>query len=233
MSRSGKPTLSDGGHRFVAAKARGDETINAIMPKRLYDELNAPKVPDNQWIDAEPGVRTYSLNRPGQANASARLETLGDGSARINVEDFSKPEGAPKGSGRAALRELAETGKEHGAKVISGVFGSHAALGALGSEFGKHNIQFFDRKTGDLLDIDFAEAMKKPDAYIAEVDSLSRKSCRQSFHLLMTFHCLLLTKVVCLSLSQPIRFLEAKSESKSFANAQKLAGFAPSRRCQA
>lgn len=146
-----------------------------ISGHRSFEDIESgrPKVTGvtpNQWIDVQPGIKEYTLDRPGQASARAQLATLGDGTARIDVTDFAKAEGAPKGSGKAALRELADTAKEHGATAISGNFTTHSALGALGSEFGKHNIRFFDKESGNLLDIDFAEAMKNPGKYIAEAD---------------------------------------------------------------
>lgn len=52
LGRTGRPFVSDGGHRFVAAMNRGDEYINALVPPALHEQLwganDRPSAPKDQ-----------------------------------------------------------------------------------------------------------------------------------------------------------------------------------------
>lgn len=44
MTRKGIPVLSDGGHRLMAAIARGDKWINALVPQSLHEHLHGAQM---------------------------------------------------------------------------------------------------------------------------------------------------------------------------------------------
>lgn len=138
-----------------------DEITNK-KPARKRDEDSA----STKWFDY--GDDTYGLliNDPNFGRAEATLRFSDDRSG-VYVDMFNKNQNASSGAGKALLREIFNSTKKHSPEYIEGHFTSKAALGALGSEFGKDSIRFRTRLTGEPTDITFDQAMSNPDRYIS------------------------------------------------------------------
>ena len=133
---------------------------------------------DHSWSDY--GNDTYGLatNMKGVGKGEATLN-FNSGNPHLHVDIFSKHDGAPKGSGKAILKNMANHAKKYNAKSMSGHFTNAKALGSLGSAFGKDNIKFNHRHDGSPANISYKQAMTEPHKYISSV-ALSEKPQKYS-----------------------------------------------------
>ena len=125
------------------------EPIAKITPRG--DELDID-------IDAGP---------TGSAKAVVAYSSDAAEDPAILISSFSRMPEASVGTGRAIINKIVEVAKDKNPSSISGKFDNSQALGAFLSVFGKDNVTFYDRATGNPLDISFAEALKSPQSYIA------------------------------------------------------------------
>lgn len=129
-----------------------------------------PQLPSNTWNQVSDTSHSFNLDTPTAKGKVTLDTTLGN----AHIEGFGKTADAPKGAGKAAVRSLVDSAAEQGAKTVSGIFDTHAALGAFAHELGKDNVRFFDKATGEALDIGFDEAMKEPGKYVAQAEIKSK-----------------------------------------------------------
>ena len=109
------------------------------------------------------GVFASVPGTKSQAKATLTYASEADETPMLFIDQLEKQPGSPKGSGRALINSIVDKVKDRNPMGVAGNFDSHEQLGAFASVFGKDNIRFLDRTTGQPVDIPFAEVNKTAD----------------------------------------------------------------------
>lgn len=153
-------------NKMVSVKKNFVYTDNKSYEEVEKDKKRNEKSASSKWSNYGNDSYGLSINDPSVGKAEATLKFL-DNRSGIYVDMFNKNKNASPGAGKALLREIINSTKKYSPEYIEGHFTSTAALGALGSEFGKNNIKFRNRTTGEPANITFDAAMGSPEKYIA------------------------------------------------------------------
>lgn len=109
------------------------------------------------------------IDLPGENSVQAimRYASDADENPHIFLDQFVRQPKAAKGTGRKMLEEIVEATKDRNPASITGAFDDNTTLGAFASKFGKDNLVFRDRATGDIVDIPFSDVKANPSKYTA------------------------------------------------------------------